>query len=69
MAYWLLDEPTAFCLAFFACMIRLMRPRGLKSIAAENLILRQQLIVARRGRKRSPPLTTQDRLIFALLRR
>lgn len=52
---------------FVACMTGLMQPRGLKSIAAENLLLRQQLIVARRSRKRSPPLTTQDRLIFALL--
>jgi transposase InsO family protein len=39
----------------------------MKSIAAENLILRQQLIVMSRSRKRSPKLTASDRTIFATL--
>jgi transposase InsO family protein len=38
-------------------MITLLRPGGVKSVAAENLILRQQLIVKGRTRKRSPRLT------------
>ena len=42
-----------------------MRPGGVKAMAAENMVLRQQLIVARRGRKRSPDLTFSDRLSFA----
>jgi transposase InsO family protein len=49
------------------CIIMLLRPGGLKSVAAENLILRQQLIVISRTRKRSPRLTQTDRTLFALL--
>lgn len=49
------------------CIITLLRPGGLKSVAAENLILRQQLIVMSRTRKRSPRLTQTDRTLFALL--
>src|ERR1019366_1426974 len=33
---------------------------------AENLILRQQTIVSARKLKKSPPLTTFDRVVFAL---
>ena len=50
-----------------SCIIRLLRPGGVKSIAAENLILRQQLITIERTRKRSPHLTQADRTLFAML--
>jgi len=49
------------------CFIKLLRPGGLKSIAAENLVLRQQLIVLNRTRRRSPQLTQADRTLFAIL--
>jgi transposase InsO family protein len=49
------------------CSIRLLRPGGIKSIAAENLILRQQLIVLKRSGRRSPRLTQNDRMLFAIL--
>ena len=42
-----------------------MRPGGVKAMAAENIALRQQLIVVSRGRKCSPDLTFYDRLSFA----
>lgn len=45
----------------------LIRPGGTKSLIAENLLLRQQLIVATRGQYRCPSLNTQDRLIMGLL--
>ena len=50
-----------------SCFIKLLRPGGIKSIAAENLALRQQLVVLNRTRRRSPPLTQADRTIFAIL--
>jgi putative transposase len=50
-----------------ACIIKLLRPGGIKSIAAENLILRQQLIVMKRTRSRSPRLTQGDRTLFGIL--
>jgi putative transposase len=49
------------------CIITLLRPGGVKSVAAENLILRQQLIAMSRSRKRSPRLTQTDRTVFAFL--
>jgi putative transposase len=33
-------------------------------VIAENLLLKQQLIVLRRGRERAPNLTRRDRLLF-----
>jgi len=42
-----------------------MRPCSVKAMAAENIALRQQLIVVSRGRKRSPDLNFYDRLLFA----
>ena len=39
---------------------------ALKKIAAENIALKQQLLVLNRGRSRSPQLTATDRWIFAL---
>ena len=49
------------------CSIWLLRPGGIKSIAAENLILRQQLIVLKRSGRRSPRLTQNDRMLFAIM--
>ncbi len=52
---------------FVACIIKMLRPGGMKPITAENLILRQQLIVINRTRLRSPKLTQTDRTLFAIL--
>ena len=37
---------------------------GVRVVMAENLLLKQQLIVLRRARKRAPNLTSSDRLLF-----
>jgi hypothetical protein len=44
----------------------LLRPGGSKSIIAENLLLKQQLMVLNRSRRRAPNTTTVQRLLFAL---
>ena len=41
---------------------KLCRPGGVRAVIAENLLLKQQLIVLRRPRKRAPNLTTVDRV-------
>src|SRR5262245_44061664 len=41
---------------------RLFGPGGVRGVIAENLVLKQQLIVLRRGRRRAPNLTWGDRL-------
>ena len=37
---------------------------GVRAVIAENLLLKQQLIVLRRPRQRAPRLTASDRLLF-----
>ena len=39
---------------------------GVRAVMAENLLLKQQLIVLRRARKRAPNLTSSDRLLCQL---
>src|SRR3954447_2570876 len=39
---------------------------GVRAVIAENLVLKQQLIVLRRGRRRAPNLTMRDRLLCGL---
>jgi putative transposase len=42
---------------------RLCGPGGVRAVIAENLLLKQQLIVLRRARRRAPNLTGSDRLL------
>src|SRR5229473_4412625 len=42
---------------------KLCGPGGVRAVIAENLVLKQQLIVLRRGRRRAPSLTLSDRLL------
>src|SRR5918994_389968 len=45
---------------------RLARPGGLRSVVAESVLVRHQLLVLNRGRKRAPNLRTADRIIAGL---
>ena len=38
-------------------VVRLLSPSGMRAVVGENMVLRQQLIVLRRGRPRAPNLT------------
>ena len=42
---------------------KLCGPGGVRAVIAENLLLKQQLIVLRRPRQRAPNLTVRDRLL------
>ncbi len=42
----------------------LLGSRGIRAVVAENLLLRQQLLVMRRSRRRAPNLRTTDRLVL-----
>ena len=42
---------------------KLCRPGGVRAVIAENLLLKQQLIVLRRARQRAPNLRVGDRLL------
>src|SRR4030095_15272704 len=45
---------------------KLCGPGGARAVIAENLLLKQQLIVLRRARHRAPNLALRDRLICGL---
>ena len=47
-------------------LARLVRPGGLRSVVAESVLIRHQLLILNRGRKRSPNLRAADRVIAGL---
>ena len=46
--------------------VKLLGPGGVRAVVAENLLLKQQLIVLCRPRRRAPNLTVMDRFLFGL---
>ena len=50
----------------FVTLTRLARPGGARSVVAESLLLKHQLIIGGRSRRRAPPLTTVDRFVLGL---
>jgi len=54
-------------LSFINVWLRVLRPGGTRAVAAENIVLRQQLIALPRHHKRAPKLTTFDRVMFGIL--
>jgi hypothetical protein len=51
---------------FFLTAAKLLGPDCAKSVMAETLLMKHQLIVTNRSRKRSPNLTAIDRLVLGL---
>src|SRR5215469_13807507 len=49
-----------------ATLARLARPGGLRSVVAESVLVRHQLLILNRGRKRAPNLRPTDRIITGL---
>lgn len=47
-------------------LAKLIRPGGGCAVIAENLLLKQQLIIHGRSRQRAPNLTTRDRALLKL---
>jgi putative transposase len=48
-------------------MVRLAGPGGLRSVVAETALIRHQLLILNRGRRRAPNLRAMDRLATGLL--
>src|SRR6267143_889430 len=53
----------ALFLHVIVTVIRLARPGGLLSVVAESTLVRHQLLILNRGRKRAPNLRVSDRII------
>jgi len=46
--------------------VKLVRPGGVRAVAAESLLLKHQLLISNRSRHRAPNLTTLDRVALGL---
>ena len=44
---------------------KLLRPGGVRAVAAESLLLKHQLLISNRPRRRAPNLTTRDRFVLS----
>ncbi len=47
-------------------VVKLFRPGGVRAVAAESLLLKHQLLICNRFRRRAPNLTTLDRVVLGL---
>ena len=47
-------------------LVRLAKPGGLRSVVAESVLVRHQLLILNRGRKRAPNLRPADQIIVGL---
>jgi putative transposase len=54
-------------LDLLTAVAKLLRAGGSRAVIAENLLLKQQLIIHSRSRTRAPNLTTKDRTVLGFL--
>ena len=47
-------------------LAKLLRPGGVRAVAAESLLLKHQLLISKRARRRAPNLTPMDRFVLGL---
>src|SRR5258707_767651 len=52
---------------FIAVLARLLGPGGVRSLVAESLLLKHQILILNRSRKRSPNLHASDRILAGLM--
>ena len=59
------DSPSCYhsSIHFLATLVRLLGPGGVRSIVAESLLLKHQLLIVNRSRQRSPHLCAWDRIL------
>jgi putative transposase len=52
---------------FIASLARLLGPGGARSLVAESLLLKHQLLILNRSRQRAPNLSASDRILAGWL--
>ena len=57
---------TILLVHLLATVFRLARPGGVRAVVAESLLVKHQLLIANRSRRRAPNLRVLDRLIAGL---
>ena len=50
-----------------AVLTQLFQPGGVRSLVAESLLLKHQLLIVNRSRQRSPNLSSRDRILAGAL--
>ena len=56
----------ALLIHLMATLAKLMGPGGAKAVVADSLLMKQQLLVINRSRRRTPNLTALDRFLLGL---
>ena len=56
-------DPIILLVHLIATLARLMGPGGLRSVVAESLLVKQQLLILNRSRYRAPNLRVSDRIL------
>ncbi|MGH9622875.1 MAG: hypothetical protein ACRD4G_00880 [Bryobacteraceae bacterium] len=59
-------DPLLLAVQLVVTIAKLIRPGGVRSVIAESLLLKHQLIISHRCNRRAPPLTTMDRFALGL---
>jgi len=59
-----MKDPIFLIFHLLTTLAKMLRPGVSRTIIAENLLLKQQLLIHSRSRERAPNLTTQDRIIL-----
>src|SRR5215468_4045199 len=57
---------STLCLHAIVTIIRLVNPMGLRAVVAESILMRHQVLILNRSRKRAPNLRSSDRIIAGL---
>ena len=63
----LMREVLILLVHLLVTIARLLRPGGVRAVAAESLLLKQQLVISNRSRQRAPNLTSIDRFVLGLI--
>ena len=56
-------DPIILLVHLIATLARLMGPGGLRSVVAESVLVKQQLLILNRSRHRAPNLCASDRIL------
>ncbi len=62
-----MKETVILLVHLLTTLAKLLGPGGTKAVIAENLLLKQQLLVVTRSRRRAPNLSTADRFLMGFL--
>ena len=65
--YSLMRNLAVLVIHLIATLARLLGPGGVRSLVAESLLLKHQLLIVNRSRQRSPNLSAGDRILAGLL--